>query len=384
IKRRPDAANKFDILAVIFQCQKEQLVLQNSARNQEEIVNTCKKLLEAPDAHATARLEAELLLSQWDLESKGATEHERLLSIAALADKYRDTSAEIDSLILASDIAFNLGSAELVKAFRRTLSNKFSDNTKATGFLRERFAFKSGSTLVRGHFKSADGDDLVLPIDRAGHVYLSCFWSHDTPDVKGKLLEIKALQKKFPGRFDVLSFNLDELPDAGNKTLQQWGLDWKTLHLPDGPNNKLFRSFTANPDFLIRITNASGYAIFTPIGSTYRTFGRVTDLEEYLVITMEHKLFHALIQSIRIGDFLILDPNSSLKSIQACFTPAPMRYRLSHSEALANYTKAASLCDEALKQSPDADNLWLVHNHRIIALLGQWNLSHDSKHLAEA
>ena len=95
-----------------------------------------------------------------------------------------------------------------------------------------------------------------------------------------------------------------------------------------------------------------------------------------------------MIQSIRIGDFLILDPNTpttdTLKSIQACFTPAPMRYRLSTSEVLANYTKAASLCDDAIKQSPNAANLGLVHNHRIIALLGQWNLSHDSKHLAEA
>lgn len=406
IEKRPEASNRFEALGLVFRCQKQLLVMDNSRRNQEAIIETARKLMDAPGDYALERFEADVLLSQWQLDSDGATEHQRAVSVAELADRYRNTEAEVESLMVASEIAFNLGEAELLKEFRRTLSTRFTGNAKAVGFLRERFAYKSSSLMFRGRFKDADGETLVLPIDRAGHVYLSCFWSHDTPGVKERLVEIKELQKKYDGRFEVLSFNLDELEDAGKKTLRNWGMDFRAMHLPDGKNNKLFRSCTSSKDFLIRITNANGYIILTPIGSTYRTYGRLTDVDEYMFITIEEDRLLSSMQTARIGDFLVTDPfepfdaNSPaelafdtiepkensvgadvLKSIQDCFVAPPMRYRLSKQQALENYQRAVKLCDEAINKYTDSDNLWVVYNRKIIALLGCWNLSGEGGYL---
>ena len=73
-----------------------------------------------------------------------------------------------------------------------------------------------------------------------------------------------------------------------------------------------------------------------------------------------------------------------IDAISACFTPAPMRYRLSPAQALADYTKAEKLSREAISQFPKAPNLWQLRNSRIIALLGMWKTSIEPKHLDAA
>jgi len=402
LKEHPQARNRFQVFGVIFQTQKELMILKNDSHNQEALLGTCKKLMDAPDEYAVERIEPEVLLLQLELDRKGATEHEQAVSIAKLADSYRDTPAEEDSLIIASELAFNLGQADLLSAMRYTLSRKFRESAKAIGFLKDRFASKSSSLLFRGRFKREDGETLVLPIDRAGHVYLTCFWSQGTRDLKQKLSAIKDLQQKYPGRFEVLSFNLDELSDAGKSTLDACGLDWTPLHLQDGSNNQLFRACGSDSSFLIRIVNANGYIILTPIRAVPDRFGRVFGPEEYLNITMDKARFMSLTQTVRIGDFLVQDysrplernlpphwekgalPAESLRAIQTCFIAPPMRYRLTKEQAIKNYTKAAGLCADLIAQHPDSSHLWFVYNRRIIALLGVWNLSGEPKYLKEA
>ena len=70
-------------------------------------------------------------------------------------------------------------------------------------------------------------------------------------------------------------------------------------------------------------------------------------------------------------------------AIQECFIAAPFRYRLKPGQALANYTKAAKLCADAIKAEPKAD-IAALRNRRIIALVGMWNLAGEPAHLAEA
>lgn len=393
IKAHADAPNRFQLLGLSFQAQQELLVLRNDADNREALLVTAGKLLEAPFDYAAERLDAEVLLMQLELDRKGATEHERAVAIAELADRYRGTPGEADSLIVASELAFNLGQAELLGAIRSTLARKFRENPKAIGFLKDRFASKSSSLMFRGRFQRLDGEEMVLPIDRAGHVYLACFWSARLNDLKERLMTVKDLQRHYPGRFEVFSFNLDELPDAGKSTLNALGLDWTPMRLPGGSNHALFRACGADPQFLIRIINANGYIILTPIGSTYRTYGRVTDLPEYLRITLDEAPFLSMMQTLRIGEFLLSDPfparegepaDEDLRAIRACFVAPSMRYRLSREQAMANYAKAARLCAELLQQRPGAGTPWSVHNHRIIALLGLWNLSGEPRFLREA
>jgi hypothetical protein len=52
--------------------------------------------------------------------------------------------------------------------------------------------------------------------------------------------------------------------------------------------------------------------------------------------------------------------------------------------SLANYTKAEQLCREAIEQHPQAPDLWVVRNRRIIALMGMWNLTGEPKYLEQA
>ena len=102
----------------------------------------------------------------------------------------------------------------------------------------------------------------------------------------------------------------------------------------------------------------------------------------------------AQLQSLLVGEFLIPPaspyigngavPMAKLETIQECFVPAPLRYRLTRAQALANYKKAEGLCREAIAQHPRAPNLWEVRNRRIVALLGMWKLDFEPKHLQAA
>jgi hypothetical protein len=51
---------------------------------------------------------------------------------------------------------------------------------------------------------------------------------------------------------------------------------------------------------------------------------------------------------------------------------------------LAKYEKAEKLCGEAVKQHPDAPDLWIVRNRRIVALMGMWKLGCEPKYLQRA
>ena len=127
--------------------------------------------------------------------------------------------------------------AELLSAFRGALATRFRESPKAIGFLKDRFASQSTSLMFRGRFKRADGETLVFPIDRAGTVYLSCFWSQTLTDLSERLTAVRDLQASYPGRFEVYSFNLDELPDAGKGILADLGLDWTPV-CPLGPSGQ--------------------------------------------------------------------------------------------------------------------------------------------------
>jgi hypothetical protein len=111
-----------------------------------------------------------------------------------------------------------------------------------------------------------------------------------------------------------------------------------------------------------------------------------------------HERFLAQLQSLFIGDFLVMNtatyrkvnragdavPQQTLDAIQACFIAAPMRFRITTEQALANYTQAENLCRAAIVKHAQASDLWRVRNLRMIALLGMWNMATEPKHLKAA
>lgn len=390
VEEEAKAPNRFKVLGVAFQVQKELMVLKNDEPNRTDLLKTAKLLLDAPYEYAAERLEADVLLLQLDFDRKGATEHEQAVAIAEMADRYRGTPAEIESLIMASELAFNLGQAGLQKAMRDTLGSKFKESLKALGFLKNRFNSTSSSLMFRGSCKRVDGQTIVFPVDRAGHVYLSCFWSQDALDRKERFTEIKDLQKKYSGRFEVFSFNLDELPDAGKSTLDAMGLDWHAMHLPGGSSNEMFRLCNTDPQFLIRIINGHGYMILTPTDPEPDRYGRRFGVEEYLDLTFDKEEYLSVMQSHRIGDFLVNVDHfgrdkgpltDEMREITKCFVPPPARYRLTKAAALANYRRAYDIGGKMLARQAKGNELAFVHNHRTIALLGLWNLTGEPKYL---
>jgi tetratricopeptide (TPR) repeat protein len=420
LKASPSAPNRFHVLAIVLESQKKLLVLEKSERNREALLETCEKLARASDEHAELRLEADLLLSERDLALKNADLKERAEALTSIVDRYRGTSAEAKSLMMAARIAPKLEAFELQKRIVDALGERFAGDPGVIEFRRQQLGLRRQDVLFVGAYTRADGVVLRFPADLMGRQSVMVFWSRKTEGYEAYLKMIKELQDERPGQFEVFSFNLDKLPDAGASTLKAMGLNWTAMRLPGGKMSQVFRTYGIN-DPVGFLVNAYGHALLAPpslnvaeqvklgvrgVQSPMHTLNRRLDDARFL----------SQLQSLLIGDVLVTEPDGhldaafppelkmglgkevgakltratesvpveTLRPIQACFTPAPFRYRLTTAEALANYEKAEKLCDEAVRQHPAAPDLWIVRNRRIIALLGMWTLAGEPKHLEEA
>jgi len=374
------APKRWRVLGIMFQARKRLLGLENSDRNREALLETCAKLARAPDEQADLRLEADLLLSEKSLSLKGADVQERTRALEELIKRYQGTPAEAKSLIIASQIAIKLGALDLKKTLFTTMRERFPAHHDVIQWRRKHAGSSSLEVVFAGSFKRVDGVPLSFPLDLMGHLNIMVFWSQDTSGVELYLKQVKELEIQYPGRFDVFSFNLDELRDGGMATLRKLELDWTVMRLPGGRNHPAFRSY-AQTDPAGIFVNAYGRALLSPKGAQGEKFElnaqRISD-ERYL----------AQLQSLFIGDFLVTaEPDQrrtpKLAAIQKCLIAVPFRYRLKPEQALTNYTKAAKLCADAIKAEPKAD-IAALRNRRIIALMGMWNLAGEPAYLAQA
>jgi tetratricopeptide (TPR) repeat protein len=383
----PDAPNRYRVLGIMLQTQKLLLPLESSDRNHEALFDICERLLKAPDDYADLRLEADLLLSEKELSLKNADVKTRAKALAELLQRYRDTLGEAKSLMIASQIAPKLDAVDLEKQITRTLDERFAGDLDVIQWRRGRRDYSYFPVVFTGTFNRADGVSLTFPIDGMGHTCLIYFWSKETPGIETYLTAVKELQSRFPGQLDVFSFNLDDLPDAGEKILRTLGLDWAAMRLPVGRKSQTYRVFATRDPIGVRV-NAHGHAFLrSPLTET-------TPMEQ----NFDDVRYLSQLQSLVVGDFLVASadpdnkpvrtaesvPTETIDAIQACFIAAPLRYRLTRAEALANYEKAEELCRDAITQYPKAPDLWLVRNRRIIALVGMWKLAIEPKHLETA
>ena len=383
----PEAPNRHRVLEIMLQTQKRLLSLESSDRNRDVLFDICERLVKAPDDYADLRLEADLLLSERELSLKNADVKTRAEALAELLQRYRDTPGEAKSLKIASQIAPKLDAVELEKQITRALDERFSGDLDVIQWRRTRRDYSYFPVVFTGTFNRTDGVSLTFPIDGMGHTSLIYFWSQKTPDIETHLVAVKELQSRFPGQLDVFSFNLDELPDAGEKILRTLGLDWTAMRLPGGRKSQTYRVFATRDPIGVRV-NAHGHAfLLSPHTET-------TPMEQ----NFDDVRYLSQLQSILVGDFLVASanpdnkqartaesvPTETIDAIQDCFVAAPLRYRLTRAEALKNYKKAEELSRDAITQYPKAPDLWLVRNRRIIALLGMWKLAIEPKHLEAA
>ncbi|HIL80581.1 MAG TPA: hypothetical protein EYG54_04870 [Myxococcales bacterium] len=433
LKSSPAAPNRYRVLDIVFQSQKRLLAQEKSDENRDALLETCAKLAEAPDELADLRLEADMLLSEQRLSAKNADVKERAVALAELIERYRGTPAEAKSLMMAARIAPKLQAFELQKRIADALGERFAGDPSVIEFRRQHLGLRRQDVVFVGTYTRADGVVLRFPADLMGRQSVMVFWSRKTEGYEAYLKMIKELQDKLPGQFEVFSFNLDELSDAGASTLKALGFNWTVMRLPGGKKSQAFRTYGIN-DPVGFLVNAYGHALLAPaslnaaeqvklgvrgIQSPMHTLNRRLDDPRFL----------SQLQSLFVGDVLVTEPDGpldaasppelkmvpafsevgarrakgsgkeasaklartadsvpaeTLRAIQECFTPVPFRYRLKTAEALANYEKAEKLCGEAVRQHPAAPDLWIVRNRRIIALLGMWNLAGEPKHLEQA
>ncbi|MDT8391218.1 MAG: hypothetical protein RRC34_11995 [Lentisphaeria bacterium] len=376
LQASPDASNRYVLLNLMFQSQKRLLAIENTERNRTVFFDLSGQLAQAPDDYADLRLEADLMLSEKELSEDNATLEERAEALGKLMDRYRGTPGEAKSLLMGALIVQKLEAPELEDAIYDALDEGFSDDSEVIDFRRKFLKIGRLDVTFAGEFALTDGRALKFPMDTAGHLCLMVFWSKNKPGFDTCLDTWKEELARYPGLLDVFSFNLDELPDGGESILREHGLDWTVIKLPGGRQHQAYRTY-AQGDPTAVLVNEYGMAVIRP----EIVHGRLPAIDEGRI---SEPRYMAQLQSLFIGDFMvhaltIERPVSKewLEAIQGCFPLAPFRYRLTREEALENYRKAEKLCAEAIEANPEAEHLWVLRNHRMIARLGIWSMDFD-------
>ncbi|MDA7935062.1 hypothetical protein N9B65_08480, partial [Akkermansiaceae bacterium] len=290
--------------------------LDDSDRNREALFDTGSKLVKAPDELADLRLEADLLLSERDLSGSNADVKERAEALDGLIARYRSTPAEAMSLIMAAQIAPKLQAFELQKRILDSLGERFAGDPGVIEFRRENLGLGRLDVLFAGTFTRADGVTLRFPDDLMGRLGVMVFWSSQVPGFEAYLQQIKKQEDQFPDRFEVFSFNVDELPDAGAATLKALDLNWTVMRLPGGRKSQAYRTYAVQ-DPVGFLVNAFGHALLEPallnvadqadlgvrgLSSSMSTLNRRLDEPRYL----------SQLQSLLVGDFLVTEPDGDL------------------------------------------------------------------------
>ncbi len=422
LKAYPAAPNRHHVLGVLLRAWQEVYGLDKSAENREALLQTCRQLAQAPDEYAGVRLDADLLLSQTALARQGATPIERTGALRALILRYRNTTAEVKILKIATLMALELGDVDLVTDIRHAMAERFAGDLDLITFQRDKLGGQVFGAPFCGIYTRSDDTVLRFPMDCLGQPTLLYFWSKETgqDDLEQLAAAWKAAKDEVTGRIRIVSLNLNELPDAGEKILRGLGVDWLAMRLSGGRKSPVYRAY-ARTDPRIVIVSGTGYAALVMAGNRggrnrdySRTFGSL------LARSWSKPRYLSQLQSLFVGEFLIVHPyepfdaacpfelqataggeagtkagaklsrtaasvpEQELRAIQACFPAPPGRYRLTYKQALANYQKAETLCRATIERCPAAPDLWIVHNRRIIALLGMWKLASEPKYLEHA
>ena len=419
-----DSPSRFLILEFVFRARQQLIALDDDAENRKALLETCRELAKAPDELAELRLEADLLVSQADLARQGGNAEARAKALRPFVERYLDTPVAAKVLRLAMVMALELGDNRLVTDLQEKIEQRFAGDLEMIAFQRDKLGGQVLGAPFTGVFQRSDGKTLRFPMAGLGRSTMLVFWSKEIEGeevLKG--LAAAALQNKdtLAGRLEFISCNLDGLPDAGESIVRALGVDWQVLRIPDGRKNPIYNAYVRSDPRMLTMS-PTGYAALIMSGSIRQKVGKEGEpdygrmLGSSLARTWTEPNYVMQLSSLFAGDFLISDPEGkldptrppelkafamnekpqplaraaasvpeeTLHAIQATFVAPPLRYRLSHADARASYGKAVELCRKAIKDHPNAPDLWIVRNRLIIALMGLWKTDADLGKLEEA
>jgi hypothetical protein len=422
-----ESPDRFLVLEFLFRARQQLITLDDDSEHRKALLETCRELVKAPDEFAELRLEADLLLSQAEIAKKGASAEERAKALRPFVARYVDTPAGAKVVRMAMLLALELGDNNLVNDLQEMIAERFAGDLEMISFQRDKLGGQVFGAPFVGTFERSDGKAVRFPMDGLGRTTMLVFWSKQDggADVlEGLATAALANKDQWAGRLEFISFNLDDLPDAGESIVRGHGVDWPVVRLPGGRANPIYKAYVRqDPRFLT--LSPTGQAALLMAGTTRQKttsdgdpdYGRM--LGSALSRTWTSPRYVAQLSSLLAGDFLVFDPEGgldpsrppewkavaigddkplprgsdsvpedTLREIQACFIAPPVRYRLSPAEARASYTKAADLCRKVIAAYPKASDLWIVRNRLMVAFLGLWktdaNLTHLEAAIAEA
>jgi hypothetical protein len=420
IKDNPSAPNRFEVMDVLFRTQQALFKQQATTENRQAIFETCQMLAQAPDAYADLRWDADLLLSQVKIARQGGDAQQRAAALRELVDRYLGTSVEKKAVRTALLMAVEAGEAGLIEYLDSLIAERYAKDLSMIAFKRDHLPSQVFGATFYAQLRDNHGGTMRFPMDSFGTTTAFLFWSNDK-NGQANLKEIAEVLKEQPEdkerRLAIYSINLDELADAGESILREHGIDWPALHLPGGRDSDFYKAYArVDPKFVT--LSPAGIASLFQTGGNMHGKGFQRWLGSSKARNWVNSDYCSNLQSLASGEFLILDPSGTfdhamppelkalssgaqkggltnkrteqsvpeqtLRAIQACFTPAPKRYGLSYEEALAGYRKAEQLSAQAIKAHPDAPDLWLVRNRRMVALMGLWKITMDPRHLKDA
>ena len=421
LEKHSDSPNRFEVLGVLYDTQQTQLTLDRSSTNRRDFLATCRALAQAPNEYAEQRLDAELLLTQAELAQQGADQKARANALKTLVQRYLGTSVETKAVRISLTMAIEMGNASLIGDLREIIAENFPGDLEMISFLRDKLAGQVFGAPFIGTFKRSDGKLARFPLDGMGKTTAMYFWSQEDGGIE-QLKNLAEGWKTIPAdkdpdlRYQFISFNLDGLPDAGESILREIGLDWPAMHFPGGRDSSIYKTYVRNDPLLLTMT-PTGYTAMVMSGSTRPSKGWERLFNSALARSWARSEYASQIQSLLVGEFLVVDPTGefdpaappewkaaaavdsklkplqrkgssvplkTLNTIQDCFVKPPMRFQLTSQELRANYAKAEKLCNEAIAAHADADDLWIVRNRRIVALLGLWKIDGQRKHFDAA
>ena len=398
LKANATAANRFILLEILFRAQQELVKLDNDPENRAALLETCKLLAAAPDEFAMQRFDADLLLSQSETARSGADESARAKALLTLADRYRGTNAEGKALKVGIVIAMELGDTAIAETLRTRIEERFAADLDMIEFQRQHFGGQVIAAPLSGTFETSDGKRMRFPMDTMGKSTMMIFWSNNEAGKK-HLTGFAAAQKLMPpettGRLQIISCNIDDLPDAGQSILKEMAITWPALKIPGGKENPYYKTFITGASSILTLS-PNGYAALVLQGSTRNNNGRNVELTEevdydrWLSSTLSRgwtrPIHTSQLTYLHSGEFLLHGqtsatlPKETLSAIQACFLPPIRRFHTPNAELITLYQKAEELSAKAIAANASSPDLWLLQNYRITALNCLWYLTGNHSH----
>jgi len=421
IEANKDKPERFLALEFLFRAQQVLIKLDADAKHRDELMDTCRELVKAPDEYAHLKFQADLLLSQAELAKKGASTDERAAALRPIVERYVKTKEGPRVLRVAMVMALELGDAKLVQDLQEMIAVHYSADHEMINFQRDKLGGQVLGVPFVGSFKRSDGKMVRYPMDGLGRSLMVLFWSKDDDGLayaKGLAEAYAKMKDELAGSIEIISINVDGLPDAGESIIRGFGADWQCLHLPGGRENPIYKAYVRTDPLRLDVSS-TGQAALIMEGVARKK------LNQDGTVNFEHTLGSArarewtrpehcnLLCSLFAGDFLVFDPEGfsaqtppewkalggktqplqrtgssvpeeTLAAIQSCFVAPPQRYSLTHSEIHANYSKAVQLSRKAMADHAAAPDLWIVRNRLIIALMGLWKNDGGLAHLEQA